>query len=271
MQVLEGAIQNSIGMKLVLIPAGEFVMGSPDSEEGRSDDEGPQHKVEIRNAFYLGKYEVTRAQFRQFVEEKGYKTEAERIRATKLMGAILRVAPLLGWPTGTWQNAGDFQQTDEHPVVYVSWNDAKAFCDWLSKKEGKQYRLPREAEWEYSCRARTGTRFHSGDGADSLKRVARFGLKVSDGTAPVGRLEPNKFGLYDMHGNVWEWCEDWYDRNYYRDSPAQDPQGPKAGSLRVFRGGSFYYSPCSCRAANRLRYGPADRNYDVGFRVVLVR
>jgi sulfatase modifying factor 1 len=252
--VASGEITNSIGMKLVPIPAGKFQMGSPSGDDQAYDDEKPQHEVEIRNAFHLGKYEVSRGQFRRFVEDTTYKTEAEKASEER-----------------TWRNPGYFQQTDEHPVVYVTWKDAKAFCKWLSDKEGKQYGLPTEAQWEYSCRAKTTTRFHSGDGNDSLKRVARFGLEAANGTAPVGQYQPNAFGLHDMHGNVWEWCEDWSDEKYYQNSPAQDPQGPSAGSLRVIRGGSVNCSPCRCRAADRSRYEPAFRFYDVGFRVVLVR
>src|SRR5262249_51249049 len=158
---------------------GKFRMGSPDSDDQALDDEKPQHEVEITRAFYLGKLEVTRGQFRKFVQEVGYTADGER-----------------AGDRATWRDAQYFQQTDQHPVVWVSRNDAKAYCDWLSTKEGKEYRLPREAEWEYSCRAGTTTRFHSGDSEEGLKRVARFGLNWSDGTAPVGQLQPNSFGLY---------------------------------------------------------------------------
>jgi formylglycine-generating enzyme required for sulfatase activity len=246
-------ITNSIGMRLVLIPAGKFLLGSSESDHDANQDEKPQHKVEITKAFYLGKYEVTRGQFRKFVADNGYKTTSEKTGGR-----------------ATWRDPG-INQTDEHPVVWVTWPDAKAFCDWLSQKEGKNYRLPTEAEWEYSCRAGTTTRFQSGDNADSLKRVARFGLNYDQGTAPVGQLEPNAFGLYDMNGNVWEWCADWYDLNYYRSSPAQDPHGPSAGSLRVFRGSTCFGKPRDCRAASRFRGVPASRIDVLGFRVVLVR
>jgi formylglycine-generating enzyme len=290
---------NSVGMEFVLIPAGKFRMGSTKEElveilRAHRDDEPewyvaevPPHEVEITRPFYLGKHEVTVGQFRRFVEEAGYKTEAE----TDGQG---------GWgfnkvenkfesrkPIYSWRNAG-FEQTDEHPVVNVTWNDAVAFCDWLSKKEGKKYRLPTEAEWEYSCRANTTTRFWSGDADENLRGVANiadasfkqkyaaasWAVAWDDGypfTAPVGRFKPNGFGLCDMHGNVWEWCQDWYGEKYYQNSPPKDPQGPSAGSFRVIRGGSFYDAPRYCRSAFRDRSGPADRVSYVGIRVVCVR
>jgi formylglycine-generating enzyme required for sulfatase activity len=292
-------ITNSIGMKLVLIPAGKFQMGSPDRDKDASDVEKPQHEVEITKPFYLGKYEVTRGQFRQFVEESGYKTDAEKdgsggygyVAATKwFKGPNYNSEKKTFEGPGTkyfWRDPG-FEQTDDHPVVNVSWNDAKAFCDWLSKKEGKQYRLPTEAEWEYSCRATTTTRYSSGDDPETLAKVGNVAdgtakkecpnwpptITGEDGyvlTAPVGQFQPNKFGLYDMHGNVWEWCEDWFDEKYYGNSPGQDPTGPDAGSFRVRRGGAFFSVPLNCRAACRLWEVPAMRFCDIGFRVVLVR
>jgi formylglycine-generating enzyme required for sulfatase activity len=289
-------VAKSIGMALVLIPAGKFKMGSPDSDKDAFDWEKPQHDVEITQPFYLGKYGVTRGQFRQFVEaNKGYQTEAER-DGEGGWGFNKETKQFEGRkPQYTWRNPG-FDQTDEHPVVNVSWNDARAFCDWLSQKEGRKYRLPTEAEWEYSCRAKTTTRFYSGDDEESLRRVANIADKSLKRawdypkvqawtdwfdrvswdddypfTAPVGKFAQNGFGLYDMHGNVWQWCEDWYDKDYYKNSPARDPQGPDAGSFRVIRGGSFGGMPRDCRAADRSRYEPADRSYHLGFRVVRVR
>jgi formylglycine-generating enzyme required for sulfatase activity len=277
---------NSVGMKLVLIPPGKFLMGSPESEVGRVTDEA-QHEVEITQPFYLGVHAVTVGQFRAFVKATGYQTEAEKdgeggwgynSQARKFEGRRTEY---------TWQNPG-WQQSDDHPVVNVSWNDAEAFCEWLSGQEGVNYRLPTEAEWEYSCRAGTTTRFYSGDADDSLKGVANiadvsfkqkypeatWAVSWDDGypfTAPVGRFKPNAFGLYDMHGNVWEWCADWYDENYYKGSPKQDPPGPSAGAFRVFRGGSFRSAPRDCRAANRFRRASDHRNCTFGFRVVRVR
>jgi formylglycine-generating enzyme required for sulfatase activity len=293
-------IANSIGMKLVLIPAGEFTMGSRESAEdtaaffnktyGGDDlkadvfqDEHPQHRVRITRPFYLGAYHVTRGQFRQFVADTGYETEAER---GDKKGAY-------GWNPDrkefgfnkkySWQNTG-FEQTDEHPVVNVSWDDAMAFCKWLSRKEGITYRLPTEAEWEYACRAGTTTRYYSGDDPETLAKVGNvadaaakakfpawnYTIKASDGyvfTSPVGSFQPNAFGLYDMHGNACQWCADWYGEKYYDASPADDPTGPDSGHYRVLRGGSWNYRSCITRSAYRDWIAPDYRYGNSGFRV----
>jgi formylglycine-generating enzyme required for sulfatase activity len=287
-------------MKLTLIPSGEFMMGSGESAEATAaffkkaygvglltamlfTSEHPQHRVRITRPLYLGTYHVTRGQFRQFVADTGYKTDAERQN---------------GPPAGDWNpdkqkfEVGprhcwwypDFEQTDEHPVVYVSWNDAVAFCQWLGKKEGKTYRLPTEAEWEYACRAGTTTRYHSGDDPETLAQVGnvadatlkakkpvwRFTIKASDGyafTAPVGQFKPNSFGLYDMHGNAWQWCADWYGADYYAKSPLDDPTGPESGSLRVLRGGAWDERQYNARSAKRARFAPDISDDYSGFRV----
>ena len=293
-------ITNSIGMKLTLIPAGEFMMGNGESAEATAaffnknysgwfldayilNDEYPQHRVRITKPFYLGTYHVTRGQFRQFVNDTGYKTDAEK---AKKPGAD-------GWNPDkkafdfnekySWRNVG-FQQTDEHPVVNVSWNDAVAFCKWLSRKEGKTYRLPTEAEWEYACRAGTTTRYSSGDDPETLSKVGNVGdatfrakfpdwagaIKASDGyvfTAPVGQFKPNAFGLYDMHGNAEQWCSDWYGAEYYGKSPADDPTGPGRGDLRVVRGGSWGGWSVNALSAKRGWIMPFLRNLNTGFRV----
>ena len=231
--------------------------------------------------FYLGVTEVTRGQFRRFVDETGYKTEAERDGKG---GCGLNVSDQD--PRYTWLNPG-FEQTDEHPVVNVSWNDAGALCEWLSRTEGQTYRLPTEAEWEYACRARTTTMFFNGDNPGSLAAVGNVAdatLKTKypnwadpgaapDGfvyTAPAGQFQPNAFGLYDMHGNVWEWCRDWYDAEYYKRSPVADPPGPPPAAQRVVRGGSCFDSAWNCRSAFRRGRPPELRYYSVGFRLARV-
>jgi formylglycine-generating enzyme required for sulfatase activity len=273
-----GTFKTSVGLELVLIPKEKFMMGSPPNEEGRYDNEGEKpHEVEITQPFYLGKYTVTRGQFRQFVQATGYKTDAEKGEKGWNYGYDAEKKSFEDNPKYNWLNPG-FAQTDEHPVVLVSWNDAVAFCAWLEKKEGKKYRLPTEAEWEYSCRAGTTTRFYSGDADDSLKAVANiadasFKAKYPAATwaqgwdddypftAPVGKFQKNAFGLYDMHGNVWQWCQDWYGSDYYKNSPRQDPQGPGAGASRVVRGGSFRNAPRTlappAATASRPRSGTA--------------
>jgi formylglycine-generating enzyme required for sulfatase activity len=272
-------------IRLKRIPAGEFRIGSPSGDKEASDSEKPPHRVRITRPFYLGVTEVTRGQFRLFVDEEGYRTEAEKDGKGGL-----------GWneerktfeqdPRYTWQNPG-FEQTDEHPVVNVSWNDAQAFLAWLSRKEGKTYRLPTEAEWEYACRAGTTTRYYSGDDPEGLAAVGNvadgtakakypnwsLAIAARDGyvyTAPVGRFQPNALGLYDMHGNVWEWCWDWFDADYYKQSPTDDPRGPRRAAYRVLRGGSWRRGPQVARSAFRDKYGPEDRYNSLGFRVARV-
>jgi formylglycine-generating enzyme required for sulfatase activity len=290
------AITNSIGMKLELVPAGKFLMGSPNDDKDAGVNEKPQHPVRITKPFYLGIHEVTRGQFRRFVDGTGYQTEAEK--------HVEQNAPF------TWQNSS-FDQTDEHPVVYVSWNDARAFIGWLSRKEEKRYRLPTEAEWEYACRAGTMTKFFSGDDPEGLAGVGNVAdgtvkdkhaltdilidaalgnlkdetvkdkhpnltdaIAARDGyihTAPVGRFQANGFGLYDMHGNVREWCSDWYSDDYYRASPLDDPPGALGASDRVLRGGGWLFGPWFARSAYRNWGVPVFRDQFLGFRLALVQ
>ncbi len=275
---------NRLKMKLALIKPGKYTRGSPDKEEGRFSNEGPRHEVEITQPFYMGVHEVTVGQFKAFVNDKPYKTEAEsdgqgghgyNATTKKFEGRD---------PKYTWKAPG-FPQADDHPVVNVTWNDAVAFCKWLSDKEGKPYDLPTEAEWEFACRAGTTTRFWHGDDEDGLKAVANiadasFKEKYPDGswakswddgypfTAPVGRFKANAWGLHDMHGNVWEWCGDYYGK--YEIGSFKDPKSPENGDRRVLRGGSWGYVPRGCRAAYRGHDAPSDRSFDIGFRVVLL-
>ena len=258
-------------MKLVLIRAGNFRMGSSEPENDATADEKPQHRVRITKLFYLGKYEVTRGEFRKFVAATKYKTDAER--------------KIADGPDGlTWLNPG-FIQTDEHPVVGVTWNDAIEFCKWLGKQHKMKYRLPTEAEWEWACRAGSIERWNCGDRIDDLKGNVNiadtalkatdpeidWGVKWDDGfpfTSPVGRFKPNQFGLHDMHGNVSEWCSDWYDSSYYANSPINDPQGSDEGACRLLRGGDWMVGPGDCQSAFRGAHRPSFRNSNVGFRVV---
>lgn len=275
-------LENSLKMKLVYVPPGEFEMGSPDSEKGRKKEE-QLHAVRLSKGFYLGVHEVTIGQFSEFVRQTKYKTEAETdgqggYGIDKESGKFGRNAKY------TWRNPG-FPQADDHPVVSVTWKDAVAFCEWLSAKEGKTYRLPTEAEWEYACRAGTKTAYSNGDDPLTLGNIANFADstakekfsdwywagKATDGyiyTAPVGKFKPNAFGLYDMHGNVFEWCADWYKANYGTgESPAIDPTGPATGSDRVVRGSSFVNSVPIVRSASRTSHRPVYRLSYVGFRV----
>ena len=291
-------VTNTIGMELVRIPAGEFLMGGQEPAEqlarafaayGRKpdyfQDEYPRHRVRLTRPFLLGRVEVTVGQFRRFVRETGYWTEAER-DGTGGWGYNPATGKCEGRrPRYSWHDPG-FAQTEEHPVVNVTWNDAVAFCRWLGRREGTTYRLPTEAEWEYSCRAGTATRYCNGDDPRALAEVGRVlddrgrmcfphvqQLVIPAGepghfTAPAGGLKPNGFGLCDMHGNVWEWCSDWYDEEYYARSPAEDPPGPDAGVVRVRRGGGWNSFPLWARASFRNYNTPQSRCVNLGFRVV---
>src|SRR5262245_14285699 len=275
-------ILNSLDMQMVLIPNGKFAMGSPRDEEDRLDEE-VQHEVEITRPFYMGRHEVTVGQFKEFVKDAKYVTEAEKDGKG---GRGFDGKEFVQKPEFTWKKL-HFAQGDYEPVTVVSWNDAVAFCEWLSKKEGRTYRLPTEAEWEYACRAGTKTRFNTGEKEDDLKvagNIADASLKAKwndcfwamgwdDGypfTAVIGRFKANAWGLNDMHGNVWEWCSDWYAEDYYGKSPGQDPQGPAGGKERVVRGGAWSTQPKFCRSAFRDWHEPGYRSDCVGFRVVAV-
>jgi uncharacterized protein (TIGR02996 family) len=250
-------LNNPIGMELALLPPGAFLMGSPKDEEDRSDEED-QHEVEITRAFWLGVHPVTVGQFAAFARAKRY-------RQTH------------------WQDPG-IAQDDRHPVVRVNWDDARKFCAWLTQTEpGRVYRLPSEAEWEYACRAGAPEAypFHAGQPLHSLSSTqANFDGNYPYGgaakgpylkrTTPVGSYPPNGWGLYDLHGNVWEWCADRYGAAYYQRSPRQDPPGPPRGSVRVVRGGSWHSYGQNCRSANRFRFETTNRYYYfVGFRIAL--
>jgi formylglycine-generating enzyme required for sulfatase activity len=254
-------VKKGAGIELVSIPAGEFLMGSGKDDKDAHDDEKPQHKVRITRPFYLGKTKVTVGQFRRFVEATGHTTEAEKAGDK--------------W---TWKKPGSrnsaFDQTNEHPVVYLSWNDADAFCQWLAKQTGATVRLPYEAEWEYSCRAKTTagptTKFYFGDNEADLRDYAWYDKNAGSGTRPCGRKKPNDFGLYDMHGLTWEWCAD--GRRKYEAQDETDPVGPtRAGASRMCRGGSWFFAPPRCRAALRGGLAPSDRCDFSGFRVLVER
>jgi formylglycine-generating enzyme required for sulfatase activity len=282
-------------MKLALIPAGEFLMGAAGDDKDADIDEKPRHKVRISQPFYMGSHEVTVGQFRRFVQDSGYQTEAER-SGQGTMGLDEASGVYKRDKKYNWRTPG-FAQTDEHPVTCVSWNDAVAFCAWLEKKEGKKYALPTEAQWEYCCRAGTTTRYASGDDPETVASVgnvadASFKRKFSDlnklflgitpttktddrfvFTSPVGRYRANAFGLFDMHGNVHEWCADWYGRYYYKNSPALDPTGPSTGDYdcRVVRGGCFIGEGPQVSASNRAKLTPQVSDCFLGFRVVRAR
>ena len=235
-------ITNSIGMKLVLIPKGTFMMGSPVDEVRIAD--ATQHEVTISKDYYLGVTEVTQGQYKQ------------------VMGT-----------NPSW-NQGDKIQVESsmHPVEQVSWEDAIEFCKKLSdlpdeKKADRVYRLPTEAEWEYACRAGSKTAYSFGESAKSLSEYAWSGENANSKTHSVREKKPNAWGLYDMHGNVSEWCSDWYGE--YNEAAVSDPTGPKVGSLRVFRGGGWRFEVAVCRSAVRSGMSPSGYANFNGLRVAL--
>jgi len=255
-------VTDSVGMKLAQIPAGTFVMGSP-RDEAERDDKEERHEVTITKPFYIGVYEVTQPQY---------------------------VEVMKGVRDGN--NRSTFQG-DDLPVENVEWKMAKIFCERLSAlpeevEAGRKYRLPTEAEWEYACRAGTSAAFHFGDALSSSQANFNGNYPAGGGekgkylrqTAPVGSYEPNAFGLYDMHGNVAEWCADWYDPEYYLNSPEEDPLGPPFGVVStkftnngnqnffvVVRGGCWVDDGRACRSAYRYRAMPNTQYRLIGFRV----
>ena len=235
-----------VKLELVLIPAGEFTMGSPITEKKRRSNEGPQHRVRITKPFYMGKYEVTQEQWQQ----------------------VMRRSP------------SHFKGNTKNPVELLSWNDCQSFVKKLNARTNEKgtFALPTEAEWEYACRADTSTPLYFGDDERSLDDYAWYrdhyawyacARKAVVCTHPVGQKKPNAFGLYDMYGNVLEWCADWYGEGYYKKSPKDDPAGPEYGKFRVLRGGSWYQYPGACRSASRAFYRPMYRDKTYGVRVVL--
>lgn len=216
------------GIEFVLIPAGEFMMGSTD---GRTDEK-PVHRVAINQPFFMGKYEVTQTQ----------------------------------WKSMMGNNPSNFEYCDNCPVEFVTWDNAQEFINKLNDtNDGYTYRLPTEAQWEYACRAGS-----IGDYAGNVDSMAWYKKNSGQKTNPVGSKQANAWGLYDMHGNVWEWCQDWYEGNYYGNSPPSDPEGPSSGHSRVLRGGSWNRNVSFLRSASRDYVTPADRSSNHGFRLVAV-
>ena len=240
-------VKNSIGMTFVRVPAGTFLMGSPDSEPGHREHEGPVHDVRLTRPFFLGVFPVTQAQYE------------------KVMG----------------RNPSRFNKGHgggpDHPAENMTWREAEAFCLRLGQMPDEEvhhrsYRLPTEAEWEYACRAGTTTVFHGGDklGPKDALFAGSSGRYAGKSTGPVGGSSANGFGLHDMHGNVFEWTNDWYEEYYYFDSPNEDPPGPGRGVLKVIRGGCYSMQPSECRSATRRPQAPDGASETIGFRVVMV-
>ncbi|MCE9529756.1 MAG: formylglycine-generating enzyme family protein [Planctomycetes bacterium] len=241
------SIENSQGERFVLIPAGNFQMGSPADEIGHRANESPRREVHVTKAFFLGIHPVTQASFERVMGRNPSRFQSGKVGKLK------------------------------NPVENVSWDEANEYCRRLGmvREEAAlnhRYRLPTEAEWELACRAGTATPFCFGE--TLLPEQATFDTRLAiaedAGTTPVDLHPANLFGLYDMHGNVWEWCADWYDAGYYRSGSVRDPAGPPTGRFRVLRGGSWRNQADKCRAAYRNGLEPFQRDSASGFRVVLV-
>lgn len=292
------------GPHLVVVPAGEFLMGSPEDEPGRYPRESPQHRVRFNKPFSLGLTEVTVAQFRKFVDATGYRTLAEREGGSHIRepnSGIWKVLPAIDW---RYDYLGHLAH-DNFPVVHISWEDAQAYISWLKLQTGQKYRLPSEAELEYANRAGSTSRYWWGNASPQLavanirgeKDLAllpplmrepapeeaayslREGPTLSNfpgygdgygGISPVAALKPNSFGLFDTTGNVWEWTADCYNDSYQgapSNGSAWINSDSNACKRRVLRGGSFYCYPRHLRSANRWPELPTYRGMYVGFRV----
>ncbi len=228
-------------LEMVWIEPGTFVMGSPDDEPGRESNEGPQHEVTISRGFWLGKYEVTKAQWE----------------------SVMNTRP--------WDGQIFTLKEANSPAVFISWNHVQELVSKLNEAAGSEvYRLPAEAEWEYACRAGTKTPYSFGHDVNELKDYAWYGRNTYElgnrYAHLVGQKLPNPWGLYDMHGNVWEWVQDYYAP--YTGEAQIDPEGPESGSNRVFRGGSFYYYARFTRSAYRGYNSPVHRLFNLGVRLV---
>jgi len=245
----EARTDNAARMTFVWCPPGTFRMGSPKNEKGRRDDEGPVD-VSLTQGFWLGQHEVTQAEWQR----------------------VMKTSP--------WHAKSYVTEGDTYPATYVSWSEAMKFCEQLSQQERIarrlpsrwQYALPTEAEWEYACRAGTKSRFSFGDNESDMAEYAWFdknAWEMSEEPAhAVAQKKANPWGLDDMHGNVWEWCRDWYAAELRGGA---DPSGPSEGLERVARGGSWFIPAGLCRSALRMRFDPSSRSYVVGFRVAIVR
>ncbi|MDF7821831.1 SUMF1/EgtB/PvdO family nonheme iron enzyme [Runella sp. MFBS21] len=249
---------------MVSIPGGSFMMGSNEGEA----IEKPIHRVTVSN-FRMAKYETTVAEFEQFVEDTGYQTQAEKEKgSTVFVNGKWEKKSGVSWRCNT---AGEIRPRSEynHPVIHVSWNDAVEYCKWLSLKTSQTYRLPTEAEWEYAARGGQQSKGYTYAGSNDMNEVGWFGENTQlSGTRAVGQKAQNELGLYDMSGNVLEWCSDWYSTNYYINSSTNNPKGGPPGSNHVLRGGNWFLIANS-RVASRLSSIPSYCNSYIGFRVVV--
>lgn len=244
----------------VFVQGGCFKMGS---SSGYFNN-GPVHRVCV-NDFWMSKYDVTVGEFREFVKTTGYKTDAEGNNGcfvSQKYGLRRKDA------TVSWRSPG-FDQTERDPVVCISWKDANRYIDWKGKQTGSAMRLPTEAEWEYAARDGVNGEKWAGTSQESdLREYAWYESNSSGRTHPVGEKKPNRLGLYDMTGNIWQWCSDWFSADYYQNSPQDNPKGPAAGFFRVSRGGDWDNVPQNIQTTVRWEYSGGEGDNRIGFRVV---
>lgn len=263
---------DSIYEGMTEVAGGRFLMGSKDNGEDVQADEKPQHLVEV-GTFLIGRYEVTFGEFGTFVRESAYKTTAE-----KDGGSFLFNEKLEKWEKKdgiNWRHDVMGKPRTEaekmHPVIHVSWDDAQAYINWLNEKSGKCYRLPTEAEWEYTARGGKNTKGFLFPGSNEIDEVAWYSDNSNYSTLPAGQKKPNELGIYDMCGNVWEWCSDFYSESYYgsRPEPDANPTGPAKGEQHTMRGGSWHRYKVRCRPARRAKLQNFGRLNTLGFRLAL--
>jgi formylglycine-generating enzyme len=255
---------------MVLVKGGTFLMGSTDKDKDTYSYEKPAHEVTLRD-FFISSTPVTVEQFRAFVTETGYKTDADKQGSSLIWnGKEYMDGKDVNWRCDV---SGKIRDENEyaHPVIHVSWNDAQAYCQWLKTLTGQVYRLPTEAEWEYAARGGLHSKSYLYAGSNNIDEVAWYSSNSDGRTQPVATKKPNELGLYDMSGNVWEWCEDDWHGNY-EGAPTDGSawlDEPERGGHRVYRGCSWLNTPQYCRVAYRYNSGPTRRTYSVGFRLAL--
>ena len=273
---------NYLDTTMIAVKGGTFKMGCTSEQQDCQDREKPVHPVTLSD-FYIGKYEVTVKEFATFVAATNYQTNADKGDGSYIWtGSEWKLTKGVNWKYDVKGSVRDASEYD-HPVIHVSWNDAMAYCAWLSEKIGKTYRLPTEAEWEYAARE-GGKAVLFGNGENILYPAqANFDARADykkpysvvgtyrEKTTSVGTFAPNALGLYDMAGNVWEWCSDWYGSDYYKNSSQNNPTGATTGTYRVLRGGSWNGYPQGCRVAVRNNGTPSNRYDNIGFRLARTR
>lgn len=243
---------------MIFVKGGTFQMGS---EYGR-EETTPIHPVTV-NDFYIGKYEVTIAEFKDFIDSTGYKTDAERKGGSYICNDVVERKGVT-WKCDAYGKIRSLTEYN-HPVIHISYNDAKAYCEW------KGGRLPTEAEWEFAARGGNNNSSYEYSGSDDVSIVAWVNENSAERIQPVGEKKANDLGVYDMSGNVWEWCSDWYDDNYYSNSPIYNPQGPDTGNDSVLRGGSCFNSIPYCQVTHRGGDTRNSTSFNRGFRLAMSR